>query len=61
MNEMNNVCIDWLSINIPIILPVSSSKEDRRIYAYNFFKNYVLKKLNILNEEEEDVDDIKEF
>lgn len=51
MNEMNNVCIDWLSINIPIILPVSSSKEERKKYAYNFFENFILKKLNIFKEE----------
>ena len=53
MNEMNNVCIDWLSINIPIILPISSSEEDRKKYAYNFFENFILRKLNMFKEEVE--------
>ena len=51
MNEMNNVCIDWLSINIPIILPLRVSVEDKIIYAKKFFENFIMKKLNLLKEE----------
>lgn len=51
MNEMNNVCVDWLSINIPIILSSSSCEQQRLKYANDFFKNYIVKKLNLLKEE----------
>ena len=51
MFELNNVCIDWLSINIPIIMPTYSKVEQRIKYAREFFVNYIEKKLNIGDDE----------